>query len=440
MPSEQDSLTKRLKRYAQVSTSITGLAARLAGQQYLGMNLDQEVHAQDLRQALGTLKGPLMKAAQLLSTIPNMLPPEYAQELAHLQAQAPPMGWPFVKRRMKAELGTDWQNNFKEFEHKAAAAASMGQVHKATDHDGNLLACKLQYPDMASVVAADLQQLKLLLKVYGAYDKAIQTDDVYQEIAERLQEELDYDLEFRHIKLYATMLAKEPGIHIPTVFPELSTGRLLTMKWLEGLPIMQVRDRSLAERNQIAIHMFRAWYLPFYSYGIIHGDPHMGNYTVRPDNSINLLDFGCIRIFESKFVKGVIDLYFAFLKKDEDLAVSAYKTWGFHSIDRELLDILNQWAKFLYAPLMEDRVRPIDEEHSGVYGRNVAIKVHEELRRIGGIKPPREFVLMDRAAVGLGSVFMHLRAEVNWHQEFHKLIDSFDPKTLEQQQKQVLLT
>ena len=438
MPKEEDKLTERLKRYAKVSTQITGLAARLAGQQYFGVDIDRVAHAADLTAALGNLKGPLMKVAQLLSTIPDMLPPEYAEELAQLQAQAPPMGWPFVKRRMRTELGENWQEHFAEFDNKAAAAASLGQVHKAIDHKGHQLACKLQYPNMASVVEADLHQLKLLLKLYGTYDKAIQSDDLYQEVSDRLREELDYILEAKHTQLYTYMLAKEKNIHVPEILPKLSTKRLLTMTWLEGEPLMEVKNRSLADRNQIAINMFRAWYIPFYQYGIIHGDPHLGNYSIRQDNSVNLLDFGCIRIFEVKFVQGVIDLYYALLNNDEELATHAYRSWGFHGINKELLDVLNQWAHFLYAPLMEDRVRPIEETYSGTYGRTVAAKVHEELRRIGGVKPPREFVLMDRAAVGLGSVFMHLRAEINWYQQFQELIANFNQKKLASQQQKAL--
>ncbi len=434
---EADSLTGRMKRYVKVSRRITGLAARLAGE-YLGLEINREAHALDLKDALGDLKGPIMKVAQLLATIPDALPQEYTQELMHLQANAPPMGWLFVKRRMQSEFGPDWQSKFKSFEHEASSAASLGQVHKAVDHKGTMLACKLQYPDMASVVEADLQQLKILLKLYATYDKAINTDQIYPEVADRLREELDYEREARHIRLYGEMLNKEKQVHVPKVIPELSTKRLLTMTWLEGERLMVVKNRSLEDRNQIARNMFRAWYVPFYGYGVIHGDPHLGNYTMPKDNSVNLLDFGCIRVFETKFVKAVIDLYFALERNDEELAVEAYKSWGFENISRELIEVLNGWAKFLYEPILEDRIRPIDETHSGIYGREVAYKVHEELRRIGGVRPPREFVFMDRAAIGLGSVFLHLKAEINWYQEFHGLIEGFDAKKMERRQHKAL--
>ena len=165
MADGDNNLPGRVRRYARVSTAMGGLAARLAGARYLGMPLDRTRHAAELKAALGGIKGPLMKVAQLLATIPDALPKEYASELAALQANAPAMGWAFVRRRMQAELGPDWPRKFRSFEQSAARAASLGQVHRATALDGRALACKLQYPDMASAVEADLRQLKLVMSI-----------------------------------------------------------------------------------------------------------------------------------------------------------------------------------------------------------------------------------------------------------------------------------
>jgi predicted unusual protein kinase regulating ubiquinone biosynthesis (AarF/ABC1/UbiB family) len=381
-----------------------------------------------------------MKVAQIMATIPDALPKEYVEELQQLQANAPAMGWPFVKRRMAAELGAAWQSKFKSFEHEAAAAASLGQVHRGVAHDGTALACKLQYPDMASAVEADLAQLRIIFSIYERYDRAIHTREIHGEIADRLREELDYELEARHMGLYRRMLAGEKHVHLPEPVPDLSTRRLLTMSWIDGRPIMQVLAGKppLELRNRIAYNMFRAWYVPFYEYGVIHGDPHLGNYTMRPNGDVNLLDFGCIRIFEPKFVQGVIDLYYALLNDDRDLAVSAYESWGFKGLSREVIDVLNRWAHFVYGPLLEDKERRIQDAATGVYGREVAEGVHAELRRLGPVTPPKEFVFMDRAAIGLGSVFMHLKAEINWYTLFHELIAGFDVKLLDKRQKAAL--
>ena len=435
---EGDSVTGRMRRYAKVGTAVGGLAARLAGDRVFGFSIDRPAHAKDLKNALGGLKGPLMKVAQILATIPEALPQEYVQELIQLQSNAPAMGWLFVKRRMAAELGSDWQNCFENFEHQAAAAASLGQVHRAK-LDGVNLACKLQYPDMNSAVEADLAQLKLIFSVYQRYDRTIDTTNVHKEISERLREELDYDREGRHMGLFAEILKGEKNIHVPKVMQNLSTRRLLTMNWLGGQPLLEFREADLETRNTIALNMFRAWYVPLYSTGVIHGDPHLGNYSVRPDLDVNLLDFGCVRVFEAKFVQGVIDLYRALRDNNQELAVHAYETWGFMDLNKEVIETLNLWANFVYGPLLENRSRRIREDNeSGVYGRDVAEKVHRGLRELGGVRLPQEFVFMDRAAIGLGGVFMHLNAEVNWFRQFHDLIDEFDLEKMRKKQKRLL--
>ena len=437
--SNDNTIGRRAKRYARVGGTVGGLAAKFVGSRYLGLSLDKEKHAGELTAALGGLKGPLMKVAQLLATIPDALPEEYVKELKQLQSDAPSMGWPFVRRRMAAELGLGWREQFDSFEREAAHAASLGQVHRATGQDGMPYACKLQYPDMSAAVEADLKQLDLVFKIYARADKAIDTRSIHAEISERLREELDYDLESRHMALYRDMLADEQSIHVPERIAELSTDRLLTMTWLSGEPLMNFAEAPLEVRNGVARNMFKAWYLPFYYYAVIHGDPHLGNYSVRADQSINLLDFGCVRKFDASFVRGVIDLYYALRDDDRERAAHAYETWGFSEITEELMDIMNIWAEFVYAPLLRDKVKKLQESDSGLYGAGIASKVHAELRKLGGIQPPQEFVFMDRAAIGLGSVFMHLKAEINWHQMFHGLIEGFDEQTLADRQAGALL-
>jgi predicted unusual protein kinase regulating ubiquinone biosynthesis (AarF/ABC1/UbiB family) len=437
--SDEDSFTGRVRRYAQVGTAMAGLGARLAGERYLGIEIDRERHAADLKTALGGVKGPLMKVAQLLATIPDALPEEYVRELIQLQSNAPAMGWPFVRRRMIGELGLDWEKRFKRFEHEAARAASLGQVHRAVAPDGALLACKLQYPDMASAVEADLRQLRLAMSLYERYDRAVSTSEIHAEIAARLREELDYTREAAHMRLYGAILKDEPGVAVPAPVPELSTRRLLTMRWLEGGPILDIaKNAPLQLRNEIALKMFRIWYVPFYFYGVIHGDPHLGNYTVAADHTVNLLDFGCVRVFPASFVKGVIDLYHALECDDDELAVQAYQSWGFGNLSKEMIAVLNRWARFVYGPLLDDRARMIQEKKGEPEGPRLVDSVHRDIRRLGGIAPPRAFVFMDRAAIGLGSVFMHLQAKINWHRLFHELIDDFDAAALAKRQRAAL--
>ncbi|MBS0248216.1 MAG: AarF/ABC1/UbiB kinase family protein [Proteobacteria bacterium] len=427
---EKNRFSARAARYAKVGTKVGGVAARMASQRFLGQTRDRAGNAEALATALGGLKGPIMKVAQLLATIPDAVPPEYASELMKLQSQAPPMGWAFVKRRMSAELGADWQTKFKTFEHQPAAAASLGQVHRAEALDGTALACKLQYPDMQSAVEADLSQLNILFALRKRFDPAIDTDEIAVEIGARLREELDYAREARHVALYHLMLQGEPLIRVPRVWPELSSRRLLTMDWMDGTKMLSHKDDCLDIRNRLATAMFTAWWFPFSRFGVIHGDPHLGNYSVFADNGepagINLLDYGCIRIFPPRFVAGVVDLYRGLLEGDEARVVKAYETWGFRGLTRELIDALNIWARFIYGPLLDDRVRSIaDGVKPSDYGRKQAFQVHQALKRLGPVQVPREFVFMDRAAIGLGAVFLHLAAELNFYRLFNEAIENF---------------
>jgi predicted unusual protein kinase regulating ubiquinone biosynthesis (AarF/ABC1/UbiB family) len=448
---EKNRFSARAARYARVGANVGGVAARYAGRRLIGGVPNRAGEASALSSALGRLKGPLMKVAQLMATIPDLLPPEYAAELQKLQSEAPPMGWAFVKRRMMAELGPEWERKFQDFEHQPAAAASLGQVHRARSLDGALLACKLQYPDMQSAVEADLQQFEWLLAIRRRLDAALDTSQIGEEIGARVREELDYRREAKHVALYREMLEGIDIVRVPRAWPKLSTGRLLTLDWLDGSRMLTHTEDPLVARNSLATAMFTAWWFPFSRFGVIHGDPHLGNYSVfgldgnRPRKSssgpvgINLLDYGCIRIFAPKFVRGVVDLYHGLLHGDRDLIVNAYETWGFRGLSRELIDTLNIWARFIYAPLLDDRVRTIaDGVKPSEYGRREAFRVHQALKQKGPVIVPREFVFMDRAAIGLGAVFLHLRAELNYYRLFNEAIDRFSMDRVGKRQAKAL--
>jgi predicted unusual protein kinase regulating ubiquinone biosynthesis (AarF/ABC1/UbiB family) len=419
---EKNRFSARATRYARVGANVSGVAARIATSFLTGRSSSADArNAASLAQALGGLKGPLMKVAQLIATIPDVVPPEYATELQKLQSEAPPMGAAFVNRRMMAELGGGWRGRFAEFDLKPAAAASLGQVHRAVSLEGEQLACKLQYPDMESAVEADLKQLGVLLALHRQMDGAIDTREIAKELGARVREELDYAREAKHAALYRRMLAGTPEVRVPHVETALSTKRLLTMHWLEGSKILTHKDAPLEVRNRLAVAMFRAWWRPFAHHGVIHGDPHLGNYTVFSEGAeprgLNLLDYGCVRIFPASFVNGVNELRQGFLRGDEARLVHGYEIWGFKNLSKDLIEVLNIWARFIYGPLLDDRVRTIaDGIAPGEYGRREAFRVHQELKAKGPVTVPQEFVFMDRAAIGLGSVFLHLKAELNFFQ------------------------
>jgi predicted unusual protein kinase regulating ubiquinone biosynthesis (AarF/ABC1/UbiB family) len=442
---EADRFSARAARYARVGANVGGVAARIASARLIGRAASGNTSAAALTQALGTLKGPVMKVAQMMATVPDLLPPEYAEELQKLQNEAPPMGAAFVRRRMQAELGTDWLSRFSSFDLRPAAAASLGQVHRATANDGTALACKLQYPDMKSAVEADLRQLDVVFALHRRLNSVIDTREMAKEIGERVREELDYRREAKHAALYRDILVNVEDVRVPGVLPELSTGRLLTMQWLEGRRLLDFKGARESVRNAIAKAIFKAWWIPFSRFGVIHGDAHLGNYAVfgmgetEDAGGINLFDYGCIRIFPSKFVGGVVDLYEGLLHKDFDRTVHAYETWGFRGLTKDLAETLNIWARFVYAPLLDDRVRSVADGVSPAhYGRKEAFTVHQALKKKGPVLVPREFVFMDRAAIGLGSAFLHLDAKLNFYQLFHETMGKFSDAALRERQARAL--
>ena len=435
---ERNRFSARIGRTMKVGTNLSGAALKFGAGQVFGGSDDKIAAA--LASALGNTKGPLMKVAQMLSTIPDFLPPEYAKELSQLQAHAPAMGWPFVKRRMRAELGPDWQSRFAEFGKEAAHAASLGQVHEAMTLDGRKIACKLQYPDMSSAVESDVGQLKNMLGLFRRMDGSIDASEMVNEISARLREELDYERERKAMKLYELMLADKDFVSVPDPVDELSTARLLTMSWVSGKPLHDFENAPQEVRNKIAEMLFWTWWGPMNGYGVIHGDPHLGNYQITGEGTgINLLDFGCIRIFPASFVEGVVRLREAIRADDFAGCMEAYDIWGFKNLTRELGEVLNVWANFIYGPILDDRVRPIaDGVKPGEYGRKEAFEVRRLLKERGPVTIPAEFVFMDRAAIGLGAAYLRLGAELNYCQLFEESIQGFDADALAARQEDAL--
>lgn len=427
----------RFGRYARVSGAAGELAMRLAGERYLGLKINRDRYAQRLTELLSDLKGPLVKVAQLAATVPGLLPPEFIEHLSSLRANAPPMGWSFVRRRMRTELGDDWQQHFRRFD-KSSSAASLGQVHKAEALDGGELACKLQYPGLDSTVEGDLKQLSVALDLFERYDGSISTGEVYAEIADRVREELDYLREARQIKLFGDLLPHEAGIAVPDVVDALTTRRLLTMTWLEGEPLIDYVTRRPDDRDRVAANLYRGWYRPLFEYGVLHGDPHPGNYKVGADGTLKLYDFGCIRVFSPALVSSVLDLYRAMRDDDEELARHAYESWGFGNLTSQVIEALNIWGRYIFKPFVEDKTRTLHDPGDPSYGMATAMEVHEALRKAGGVHVPRAFVLIDRAAISLSGVMIALGAEVNWHRLFEEVSADFEPDRMAERQGAML--
>lgn len=445
---EANRLSARATRYARLGVNAGALAARVGVNRLRGGT--READARALASALGSMKGPLMKVAQMLTTIPDAVPADFAAELTKLQSQAPPMGAAFVRRRMQAELGANWRDRFAEFDFKPAAAASLGQVHRAFGLDGEPLACKLQYPDMASAVETDLSNLDLLFSLHRRAGAAIDTREMAREIGERVREELDYEREAKIARLYRVMLADRPFVRVPWIDPSLSTRRLLTMQWLEGERLTAFESAPQEARDAIAVGLFDAWWRPFLRYGVIHGDPHLGNYTVaasahgggRDIEGVNLFDYGCVRVFPPHFVLGVVELYRALKANDKARIAQAYEMWGFRKLSAGTTEAMTVWARFMCGPILDDRVRTAaDGVKPSEYGRREMGQVMRALKAEGGGLPvPREFVFLERATIGIGSVFLRLGARLNFHRMYEDAVAGFDEAAVARRQAGALET
>ena len=437
---ERDRLGGRMARMAKVGAGLSGAAATIGVNALRTGGGGEQRNAAALKHALGQIKGPLMKVAQIMATIPDLLPPEFATAFAELQTNAPAMGPGFVRRRMNAELGPQWPSRFASFDPAPSAAASLGQVHRAVSLTGAPLAVKLQYPDMQSAVESDLGQLRVLLGLGRRMLSSLDTREAVEEIAARLREELDYEREAKAMVLYRSFFAGRHDIQIPEPFSEISTGRLLTMGWLDGEGLRSLEAADQETRDRVAALLFDAWWTPFIHIGVIHGDPHLGNYSFADDGRrLNLLDFGCIRIFPPAFVGGVVKLFRAMCRGDLAGETEAYRMWGFRDLDEEMVRILGIWARFIYGPLLDDRVRTVaDGVAPGEYGRSEAFQVKQALDARGPLIIPREFVFMDRAAIGLGSAFLRLGARQNWRRLFEAQLEGFSETALAERQSAAL--
>jgi len=244
------------------------------------------------------------------------------------------------------------------------------------------------------------------------------------------------------------MLADSPRVRVPRVRKELSTRRLLTLQWVDGEKLLAFESAPSPTRQQLTRLLFEAWWRPFLRYGVIHGDPHLGNYSVvasgegegRQVDALNLYDYGCVRIFPPRFVSGVVELYWALRADDPARVVHAYELWGFRNLSKRTIEAMNIWAGFICGPILEDRARTVaDGVKPGEYGRREIGAVMRALKDEGAnVTVPREFVFMDRAAIGLGAAFLRLGAELNFHRLYEETIDGFSVEAVAARQAEAL--
>jgi predicted unusual protein kinase regulating ubiquinone biosynthesis (AarF/ABC1/UbiB family) len=370
---------------------------------------------------LGTMKGAAMKIAQLASFIDTeFLPPEYAalyqEELSKLRSQAPPMAW----KKVKEVLDEGWEDPveelFEEFEHDAAAAASIGQVHRAVLPDGRRVAVKIQYPGVADAVRHDMQNAGMLLRLAKALAPGLDAKAAAAELKERVLEELDYEYEAQNQRSFSRGYRGHPFIYVPDVITRLSRRRVLVTEWVDGMPFEQIKELPQEEKDRFGEIIFRFCFGSIYHLQHFNADAHPGNYLLMDDGKVAFLDFGMTKQLDKEQIELEITALEAVFDEDpEELRVALHD-----------LGFLNNPKKIDAEKLME-HVKTV----GGWYrqDKDVRISPRYVMKVITAVSDPRSefYNLMRRENVpanelmgrrmetGVMAVLGQLEATRNWY-------------------------
>jgi predicted unusual protein kinase regulating ubiquinone biosynthesis (AarF/ABC1/UbiB family) len=369
--------TGRVRRTAQVGSVVGAEGARYAGTRAanLARSPEQAAEALDQRhleaaermvQTLGKMKGAAMKVGQLASFIDTeFLPPEYRElyqeQLATLRSTAPPMPWEKVRGVLDEEWEDPVEELFQDFDHEAAAAASIGQVHRATLPDGRRVAVKIQYPGVADAIAADMRNAGLILRMAKALAPGLDAKAAAEELKERVLEELDYELEAQSQRAFARGYRDHPFIHVPDVVTRLSTERVLVSEWVDGVGFEDVRALPQPERDRFGEIVFRFCFGSIFHLQHFNADAHPGNYLLMPDGRVAFLDFGMTKHLDREQIDLEIAALEALVDDDpERLRVSLHDL-GFLNDPRKVdAELLMEHVRAIGGWYMEDREVTID--------------------------------------------------------------------------------
>lgn len=429
---EKDEIpTGRVRRTAKVTQVVGGQGARYAGTRAANVTRSRERATERLDErhleaaermvdALGTMKGAAMKVGQLASFIDtDFLPPEYRElyqeKLATLRTSAPPMPWSKVKKVLDEDWGEPVESLFEDFEHHAAAAASIGQVHRAVLPDGRRVAVKIQYPGVARALRADLQNAGMILRMAKAIAPGLDAKAAAEELKERVLEELDYEYEGQNQRTFARAYRGHPFVLVPDVVSRLSTGRVLVSEWVDGMSFEEVRGLPQEERNRFGEIVYRFCFGSIYHLQHFNADAHPGNYLLMADGRVAFLDFGMTKQLDQEQIELEIAAVEAVLENDPERLRVALGDLGFLRRPKRIdAERLMAHVKEVGGWYMEDREYTIDSE--------------VVMRAIAAVSDPRSdfFDLMRRENVpanelmgrrmesGVLAVLGQLRATRNW--------------------------
>ena len=401
---------------------LMGLGARTGGallKTRLGGQADWRALGEALFEGLSELKGPAMKLAQIMSQWDDLLPPDLAEELARLQRQAEPMPWPRIHEALIQQYG-DIDHYFSEVEERPFASASMGQVHRATTHEGETVVLKVQYPGLAEVLESDLIQVRRILRL-GRWFKVPQArlDALFEELAESLRGELDYYAEADALARYRERYKDDPRLVIPEPLPALSGPHVLAMRYVEGTPLRELTDADDTTRQGIAQTLADWITQELFTYGELHADPHAGNFAADGQGRLVIYDLGAVIAVPDARLKAMMQLLDATLKHDAMGMDEALMQMGGRQGQGAPLALYRESAECI-APLFE----PGEQDFSDV-------RVHRRLRELtpkvwaamDRLQPPADTLLLSRALNGHYWNLVRLGARLDMHERTRPLLE-----------------
>ncbi|MEY3736657.1 MAG: hypothetical protein RLZZ251_373 [Actinomycetota bacterium] len=412
-----------------------GIGRQLIGQSpsYAFADL-QEKTAEQVFKVLGELKGGAMKFGQALSVFEAALPEEiarpYRETLTKLQESAPPLPARVVHKVLAKELGEDWRDNFASFDDTPAASASIGQVHRGLWKDGRAVAVKVQYPGAAEALISDLNQIQRFSKIFGLFMPGLEMKPLLEELRARIIEEVDYRFEAEAQETCWLAYENDPDIAIPKVVAV--SDRVLVSEWLEGTPLARIiAEGTQAERNNAGIKLARFHFTAPTRAGLLHADPHPGNFRVLADGRVGVLDFGACNRLPNGFPEPFKRLLRNALEGDALALYEGFKADGFIlpevDVDPQLvLDYLLPLVEPLRTPYFEYTREWLREQSARVGDpRNPTAKIGFQLNL------PAEYMLIHRVTLGTTGIFCQLRAQGNFRDEALSWFPEITPSSLQ---------
>jgi predicted unusual protein kinase regulating ubiquinone biosynthesis (AarF/ABC1/UbiB family) len=369
--------------------------------------------ADEVAEELGAMKGVLMKLGQMASYIYEDMPATVRAAMSRLQRTAPPMTAAMAASVIDEELGAPPGSVFAEWDPLPFAAASIGQVHRAITRDGRAVAVKVQYPGIARSITSDLRNVGLLRRVVGAAFPGLDTRSFVEEVAERIQEEVDYVREAQSQELFARYYDGHPVIRVPHVIPDLSTSRVLTSDLDPGVSFEELLTWDQHERDLAAETIHRFVFRSLYRLHAFNGDPHPGNYLFHRGGRVTFLDFGLTKLFTDEDLEPLIDaVRFLVFEKDYEGFRAALEHAGFLKpgapVSTEL--VVDRFGQF-YGTALQDAPMTITPAYASAIVRRF-FDARSPLAPYSNV--PREYVIMQRINLGLYAVLGSLNATANW--------------------------